>query len=133
MSPLCFSKGSDITLSSCQQAGFTPKIAAVRKDVEDIKGLVSSSIQIALLPVDCLYDHIPRSIQKIRFSYPQVTRTVGIIRQKEGANSFRKKFLQICKRPISANGRIFISIKENNPKLYFLERLPFQTDEDILP
>lgn len=83
MSPLCFSKGSDITLSSCQQAGFTPKIAAVRKDVEDIKGLVSSSIQIALLPVDCLYDHIPRSIQKIRFSYPQVTRTVGIIRQKE--------------------------------------------------
>ncbi|WP_249870069.1 LysR family transcriptional regulator [Oceanobacillus saliphilus] len=68
-------------IQACQQAGFSPNIAFEGKDIDALKGLVSASLGVALMPEMTLVDNTPRSTVTIPLSDVSLslTRTVGVI------------------------------------------------------
>ncbi len=69
----------DLIMRSCQQVGFSPRIAFEGEDVDTIKGLVSAGLGVSMLPEITLHDIQDRETVSIELIEPNVTRTVGII------------------------------------------------------
>ncbi|WP_017729112.1 LysR family transcriptional regulator [Halalkalibacterium ligniniphilum] len=73
----------DMVMNACADAGFEPKVSFEGDDVDALKGLVSASLGITLLPEITVMDTLPRATVKIPIIEPSVTRTVGLIIPKE--------------------------------------------------
>jgi LysR family transcriptional activator of glutamate synthase operon len=69
----------DLITRTCQQVGFTPRIAFEGEDVDTIKGLVSAGLGVSMLPEITLHDLPDRDTVSVEIIEPNVTRTVGII------------------------------------------------------
>lgn len=69
----------EMLVDACRVQGFDPKVAFEGDDVDALKGLVSASLGISLLPEVTLIDNFPRSTVKVPIIDPSVLRTVGII------------------------------------------------------
>jgi LysR family transcriptional regulator, transcription activator of glutamate synthase operon len=72
----------NLIINACQQSGFKPKIAFDGEDIDTLKGLVAAGLGVALLPEITLIDNVPNETVKVPISYPNITRTVGIIKPK---------------------------------------------------
>ncbi|PLS09566.1 LysR family transcriptional regulator [Neobacillus cucumis] len=68
-----------IAVEACHEAGFEPNIASEGEDMDALKGLVSASIGVSLLPESTFYDSIPRFTVKVSLESPKARRTVGVI------------------------------------------------------
>ncbi|AKS38563.1 LysR family transcriptional regulator [Anoxybacillus gonensis] len=68
-----------IVEDACKQAGFSPIISSEGEDLDAIKGLVSASIGVTLLPESTFYETTPRYTVKVPIELPLVRRNVGII------------------------------------------------------
>ncbi|RDI41858.1 LysR family transcriptional regulator [Falsibacillus pallidus] len=68
-----------IVVDACVQAGFQPSIPYEGEDLDAIKGLVSSGIGVTLLPETTLFGNLPEGLKKIKITYPDVKRSVGLI------------------------------------------------------
>ncbi len=69
----------EMVVNACAREGFQPKVSFEGDDVDALKGLVSASLGITLLPEITLVDNLPRATVKIPIVEPNITRTVGII------------------------------------------------------
>jgi LysR family transcriptional regulator, transcription activator of glutamate synthase operon len=69
----------DQVIQACNNAGFSPKIAFEGEDIHALKGLVSASLGVALIPEMTLIDNTPRPTVMIPISDANLTRTVGVI------------------------------------------------------
>ncbi|HEY0829465.1 MAG TPA: LysR family transcriptional regulator [Bacilli bacterium] len=72
-----------IVWDACLKAGFTPNIAFEGEETDTIRGLVAAGMGVSLLPEMALREINQLQPAKVRVSYPQVTRTVGLIRRSE--------------------------------------------------
>ncbi|PFO09367.1 LysR family transcriptional regulator [Bacillus sp. AFS076308] len=66
-------------VQACKDAGFSPQVAFEGKDIDALKGLVSSGLGVALMPETTLIDNTPRSTVVIPLNDANLTRTVGVI------------------------------------------------------
>ncbi|MFD1349237.1 LysR family transcriptional regulator [Oceanobacillus caeni] len=73
----------DQVIQACNNAGFSPKIAFEGEDIHALKGLVSASLGVALIPEMTLIDNTPRPTVMIPISDANLTRTVGVIYSNE--------------------------------------------------
>lgn len=73
----------DFIVKVCKEQGFEPKVSFEGQDIDAIKGLVSASLGISIIPESTLIDSVPRQTVKIPIVEPKVTRGVGIIIPKE--------------------------------------------------
>jgi len=71
-----------MAIDSCKQAGFAPLVSTEGEDLDAIKGLVSAGMGVTLLPESTFAETTPRFTVKIPIEFPQVKRTVGIIKPK---------------------------------------------------
>ncbi|WP_100405368.1 LysR family transcriptional regulator [Bacillus solitudinis] len=69
----------EVIEKACLEQGFSPKVAFEGDDVDALKGLVSASLGITLMPEITLIDNVPRSTVKIPIVNPSVTRSIGVI------------------------------------------------------
>jgi len=69
----------DLVIKYCKQEGFSPNIAFEAKDIDAIKGLVSASLGVSLVPEITVIDQTPRATVAVPIRKPIVTRTVGMI------------------------------------------------------
>ncbi|MFA9559533.1 LysR family transcriptional regulator [Evansella sp. AB-rgal1] len=73
----------NMVVNACKQVGFEPRVAFEGDDIDALKGLVSASLGITLMPEVTLIDNLPRLTVKIPMVEPRVTRSVGVITPKE--------------------------------------------------
>lgn len=73
----------EMLIDACLEQGFHPRVAFEGDDVDALKGLVSASLGISLLPEVTLIDNFPRSTVKVPIIEPAVLRTVGLITPKD--------------------------------------------------
>jgi LysR family transcriptional regulator, transcription activator of glutamate synthase operon len=66
-------------VQACKDGGFSPKIAFEGKDIDALKGLVSTGLGVTLMPEMTLVDNTPRSTVVIPIKDASLTRTVGVI------------------------------------------------------
>ncbi|WP_078551345.1 LysR family transcriptional regulator [Bacillus alkalicellulosilyticus] len=69
----------NIVVRACNKAGFEPKVSFEGDDIDALKGLVSASLGITLLPEITLVENLPRATVKIPVDDPHLTRTIGLI------------------------------------------------------
>src|SRR5690625_5730643 len=69
----------NIVIEHCKKHGFSPNIAFEAKDIDAIKGLVSASLGVSLVPEITVIDQTPRATVAVPIRKPIVTRTVGMI------------------------------------------------------
>jgi len=87
-----------IVMDACKQAGFTPKIGFEGEETDTIRGLVAAGMGVSLLPEMALHYTGPLQAVKVPLSYPEVSRTIGLIHRTNEklplvANLFHKFLL----------------------------------------
>ena len=87
-----------IVVDACKEAGFTPKIGFEGEETDTIRGLVAAGMGVSLLPEMALHYTGPLQAVKVPLSYPEVSRTIGLIHRTNEklplvANLFHKFLL----------------------------------------
>src|SRR5690625_1287280 len=62
----------DLIMEGCLQRGFRPNVAFEGKDLDAIKGLVSSGLGVTLLPEVTLVDYLPRATVRVPIIEPSL-------------------------------------------------------------
>ncbi len=91
-----------IVMGACKTAGFTPKIGFEGEETDTIRGLVAAGMGVSLLPEMALHNSGPLQAIKVPLSFPEVTRTIGLIHRTNEklplvANLFQKFLLAYFK------------------------------------
>lgn len=97
-----------IVMNACKQAGFKPKIGFEGEETDTIRGLVAAGMGVSLLPEMALALHYTGPLQavKVPLSYPEVSRTIGLIHRTNEklplvANLFHKFLLAYFEEKIN--------------------------------
>jgi len=79
-------RARDTALEACRKAGFEPRIACERGELETVRALVAAGLGLALVP-QLAAGNLPKTIQAIAIREPKMQRQIAAVWQKGGALS----------------------------------------------
>ncbi|MFD2117291.1 LysR family transcriptional regulator [Paenibacillus yanchengensis] len=97
-----------IVMNACKEAGFVPKIGFEGEETDTIRGLVAAGMGVSILPEMALHYTGPLQAVKVTLSYPQVSRTIGLIHRTHEklphvSNLFHTFLLQYFDEPVNTD------------------------------